>query len=163
MEGATWLFLILFLCSIIFIIVAKFSSFGQKLMCTTCDNRIGFKYKLSSDQAANDAVGVINSLLDYGAKSDDNCNSLKGQEMSEFVYNAINNKMKDVDKLKPGAQNICSKNYDDSKDTTDMPPDIKDKYNTFKKSFTGAVCDDKEQFDQTKFTTFYTDVVGMVC
>jgi hypothetical protein len=83
--------------------------------------------------------------------------------MSKIVYNAINDKMKDVNGKVIVTRNICSSTFDDSTDTKDKPPDIKYKYNTFKKSFTGAVCDDKEQFDQTKFTTFYTDVVGMVC
>jgi hypothetical protein len=159
MEGATWLFLILFLCSIIFIIVAKFSSFGQKLMCstTTCDNRLGFKYKLSSNQAANDAVGVVNSILDYGSKNPKLCDSIKNDSVDEALKN-----IKGLNTTTDGTQNICSKNFDEST-LSDMPPDIKDKYNTFKKSFTGAVCDDKGNLDDTKFKTFYKDVVGMVC
>jgi len=158
MEGATWLFLILFLCSIIFIIVAKFSSFGQKLMCETCktcDNRLGFKYKSSSDKAANDAVGVVNSILDYGVSKSGSCENIKNQ--SETIFSNLT-KM-----ITNDTQNICSSNFDDRTVTTDMPSDIKDKYDTFKKSFTGAVCDDKGNLDKTKFNTFYTDVVGMVC
>ena len=155
MEGATWLFLILFVCSIIFIIVAKFSSFGQKLMCSTCDNRIGFKYKSSSDQAANDAVGVVNSIIDYGVSKSDNCDRI--QTMSDNIFLNIDKMNKNNN-----TQNICSSKFDDSTVTTGMPSDIKDKYNTFKKSFTGAVCN-TDKLDQTKFKTFYTDVVGMVC
>jgi len=159
MEGATWLFLFLFLCSIIFIIVAKFSSFGQKLMCKTCetcDNRIGFKYKSSSDKAANDAVGVVNSMIDYGVSKSGSCDNIKTQ--SDIIFSNLT-KMN----TNNTTQNICSNNFDDSTVTTGMTSDIKDKYNTFKKSFTGAVCDKDNKLDQTKFKTFYTDVVGMVC
>jgi len=120
--------------------------------CKTCDNRLGFKYKSSSDKAANDAVGVVNSILDYGVSKSGSCENIKNQ--SGTIFSTLN-KTDDT-------QNICSKNFDEST-LSDMPPDIKDKYNTFKKSFTGAVCNTDDKLDETKFKTFYTNVVGMVC